>query len=73
MKDSSFHKEIKKNYILDERILKNILKEIIKCVNNGEKLKLNISYKNLKLKFYNEEQVLVWNPRYSIWCFITFI
>ena len=39
-----------KNYKLNKRILKNVIKNKIKCVNSKEKLKWNIYYKNLKTK-----------------------
>ena len=37
------------SYKIDEKVLKNIIKQTIKCTNENESIKLNIYYKNRKL------------------------
>ena len=45
-----YENQMTKNYKLDERILTDIIKNKIKCINSEENLKFNIYYKNLKTK-----------------------
>ena len=37
------------SYKIDEKVLKNIIKQNIKCTNENESIKLNIYYKNMKV------------------------
>ena len=37
------------SYKIDEKVLKNIIKQNIKCTNENESIKLNIYYKNRKV------------------------
>ena len=44
-----YHNQMTSSYKIDEKVLKNIIKQNIKCTNENESIKLNIYYKNRKV------------------------
>ena len=47
--DLFYRNQMTSSYKIDEKVLKNIIKQNIKCTNENESIKLNIYYKNRKV------------------------
>ena len=54
--DLFYRNQMTSTYKIDEKVLKNIIKQNIKCTNENESIKLNIYYKNRKVSNLVEKQ-----------------